>query len=368
MIGKRSERNLARLEETASTSRVMNFALIERTLGDDPKARRFFRSDALNKSIILKHTLRQHELELFGNTRRVGTKLIFPFDFRDLKLGGTSIFLNQRDFLKFFSEADNAALIPDQDMILLNLLDGLPSLDPFLVREHAARAGLPIATERLALSPADISAMQAFVHGEIRRLISVAFNTEEHSLTQRFANKILTNKPDDALRPLMDVFRMNQKEFWDGVFSWRGFLYYKWRLEDMLPESEGLIKAVNSYVPSGGADPNLSAYITEARPKVHRKYIAATGDVQRTINVYNTAFSAMVQQNDASKFKQFLFDGPNLFLSLGEKIGLLDHFISLWKFRHREGAGRMSALEYADFLVDLDESLTIASKKTRGAA
>lgn len=362
---RRSERNLIRLEATASTSRVMNLALAERSVAEDPAAPRIFTSANLNRCIILKHTLRPNERELFSRPRKVVTKIILPFDYTDLKLGGASLFIRQRAFERDETQFISATGASRTDMRLLNLLDGLPSLDPFLVKEHCARAGLTIPHERLALSPADVSAMQAFVQDEIGRLVRVAFPHVGDDMSERFARKILTNTPDESMRPLMDTLRMSDGEFWDGVFSWRSFLYYKWRLQALTPDLLDLSAGIERYAPAGAMDKEFSAYLAALRPRLAQKLSTALLFARSTVEIYDDAFTAMIDRGDAGRFKQFLFDGPSLFVRLGEQVGLLDHFTSLWKHRGRDGEVRLSVLEYGDFLVDLDESLSGANRASR---
>jgi hypothetical protein len=362
---RRSGRNLSKLELSASTSRVMNLALGERELTLDASAPRIFSSPHLNKAIILKHTLRPHERELFTAPRKVATKVVFPFDFNDLKLGGTALFLRQREFERDRAQFFRITGAAGDDLKILEVLDSLPSLDPFLVREHCAREGLNIPMERLALSPADLAAMEKFVYGEISRLISIAFPTFHATITEKFSRKILTNKPDETMRPLMETLRMSDDEFWDGIFSWRGFLYYKWRVEMMTLYLDELYSAIQNYQPRGGMDKDLMQYIVVARPRLVKKLGAAITYAQSTIAIYNDAFDAMINREDAAKFKRFLLDGPKLFIALGEQVGLLDHYASLWKFRRRDANGPMTGLEYADFLVDLDESLSATIRARR---
>jgi hypothetical protein len=328
-----------------------------------------FSSPLLNKAIILKHTLRPHERELFTAPRKVATKIVFPFDFNDLRLGGTSVFLRQRDFERDHKQFLRITGASGDDMKILDVLDGLPSLDPFLVKEYLARKGLNVPAERLTLSTADLIAMEDFVFAEIRRLITAAFPSFiSAGVTEKFSRKILTNKPDETMRPLMETLRMSEDEFWDGIFSWRGFLYYKWRVEAMTLYLDELFAAIERYQPSGKLDKELALYIVAARPRLVKKLSTAISFAQSTIAIYNDAFQSMVDFEDASKFKRFLLDGPKLFITLGEQVGLLDHYASLWKFLLLETGGRMSGVEYADFLVDLDESLSATIRARRAEA
>src|ERR1700677_1220166 len=96
-VNDRIVRHLAHLDESASTARVLNLLGVYRRRSRDPgyAERPFFRNPTLNKVLILKHRLRRNEGELFFDARRTATKVIFPIDGADLKLGGRYVFVNQ---------------------------------------------------------------------------------------------------------------------------------------------------------------------------------------------------------------------------------------------------------------------------------
>lgn len=129
----RAIRNLANLQNSASTTRVLNLAKVAKQFGALPeyKDHPFFNNKLLNKSIILKHRLRGHELESFHDHRSVATKIILPIDRDDLRAGARYAFIGQIGY-----EGLLATLVPStgydgqQDRRLLELLDALPSFDP----------------------------------------------------------------------------------------------------------------------------------------------------------------------------------------------------------------------------------------------
>ena len=143
-VNSRDVRNLANLGETASTSRVLNLAqvYVSSSKEKEYQLKPIFRDSQLNKCLIVKHTLRANERELFARSKRTATKIILPFDPLDLKLGGRSMFVNQTGFDSFcrgYFHVDD--ITGNNDVQLLRLLDQLPSLDPYLVREHLSRHG-----------------------------------------------------------------------------------------------------------------------------------------------------------------------------------------------------------------------------------
>ena len=173
----RSFRSLAGLEKTASTSRVLNLAAIaSQNAGDgDYHGSPFFKATALNGAVIIKHRLRQDEQYNFDAAKRISTKLIIPFERTDLSLGGRSLFVGQRGWHEMLMQLRGDQDEEARDISLLEALDELPSLDPFLLREHLKRRDFKIANCYFAISAADTERMQRFVSGEISKLVDLAY-------------------------------------------------------------------------------------------------------------------------------------------------------------------------------------------------
>src|SRR5580692_9391567 len=132
----RSVRSLRKLQRTGSTSRVLNLLAITERMeasGGEPEAP-FFASPMLARSLIIKHRLRPDENFLFDETRINATKVIIPFERQDLGLGAQSVFVGQRGWVDQLRMACDGAAGFSNDVILLQVLDELPSLDPFLLR------------------------------------------------------------------------------------------------------------------------------------------------------------------------------------------------------------------------------------------
>ena len=364
----RDVRNLANLGERASTSRVLNLSHIYLTSAREKEyqLKPFFRDSQLNKCILVKHTLRANERDLFGRTKRTATKIILPFDPHDLKLGGRSILVNQMGFDAFcrsYFGMDDIMSIPD--IQILRLLDQLPSLDPFLVREHLSRNGFKPGGCYLKISPFDVQRMVGFANAEIERLVVTAFGEGfAGDAGVKLTGKILADELDKELAPLRRVLRMTEEEFSDGIFSWRGFLYFKWRHLELQDEMRRVLEGLATYQPQGSADEALREYLREVRPRLARKIVDAIANVGRTMAVYDQAYHALVEGENAGPFRRFLLDGPELFFELGENIGILSHIGSFWSYRMSQALDhqRLSPMEYADILMDFEDSLAVVAK------
>src|SRR5690242_5656613 len=124
----------------ASTSRVLNLAMIAAANANNPEhgAHPLFVSPAINRSILLKHRVRADDSYVLGDGRAVATKIIIPFDPADLKAGGRSFFVGQkgfRDMLREIGQYSREAGM-ERDVEVLRLINRVPSLDPFLLREQ----------------------------------------------------------------------------------------------------------------------------------------------------------------------------------------------------------------------------------------
>lgn len=359
----REARTLANLSDTASTSRVLNLALIYQINSQDPDyvATPFFKDKGLNKSLLIKHSLRGNERDLFTRTQRTATKLLLPFDADDLSLGGRSIFVNQIGFEAFARTHLNLGTAEGQrDLSILKLLDQIPSLDPFLVREQLARHDFRPAPCYLKISPSDLAAMVHFTNEEIKRLVLSAFGEGMEGAAAKLTSKILANTLDNDLDPLRQTFRMSDAEFAEGMFSWRGFLYFKWRQDSLIDDIRTMLRGLATFRPIGPSDSDTRAYMEDARPRIARLVLDAVAAAKRTLQSYDHAYNALVEGADPGPFRRFLLDGPRMFFELGENIGVLAHIGSFWRYRMGDGRRpvRLGPLEFAEMLIDFEDSLT----------
>src|SRR5690606_32253088 len=129
------------------------------------------------------------------------------------------------------------------------------------------------------------------------------------------------------------TLRMSDEEFSDGIFSWRGFLYFKWRYLELQEDMRKVLEGLASYMPIGPMDESVRNYLRDARPRLARRIVTAIGNVGQTLSIYDQAYHALVEGENPGPFRRFLLDGPGLFFELGESIGILGHIGSFWAYR-----------------------------------
>lgn len=344
-------RSLAALAESASTSRVLNLGYIGQCSEGDPghQSHPMFESPALNRCIVIKHRLRSNESHLFPPNRHVVTKLMFPFDWGDLSIGGRSILVNQKGFTQaLLTDIGMRAQLSPADHEMLGLLDRLPSLDPFLLREHLRRHGRHVADCYFDITPGDIARMQKFVADELSSLMKLAFDKGDASFADqasRMVDAILSAEISDRLAPLQATLGMASDEFREGVFCWKGFLYYKWSLARIEGNVVRLVGDFRRLRLVGAMVPETRTYLETARIELSEAIADERRRVRASLKVYDDAYAQLVQKGLAAAFREFLLSAPGMFLDIGDRLGIVSHMSSFWRYRFPPGAPLEMAME-----------------------
>lgn len=362
MANDRSVRFLSALGG-ASTSRVLNLFRIAADNVDNPEHQEkpLFVSPIINKAFLLKHRTRADETYLFASPRAVATKIIIPFDSTDLRAGGRSLFVDQRGYTEALREVGNyKSDALERDLSVLRMLNAVPSLDPFLLREHLRMNKIEVAPSYFAISEGDQERMHAFVSQEMSKLIALAGGDTTSS--GRLVSAMLSNEIDEKLEPLRLTLGLTGNDFREGVFSWRGFLYYKWSMGKFWPDVMGVLREINSIVPFGALTPEQKVYLTAARRNIIEMVRDNGNHVNKALGVYDASFGDMVENQSPKTFRDFLLSAPYMFLELGEKLGAISHIVSFWRYRFPPGgptyidADELAAI-FQDFSCGFGEKL-----------
>ena len=338
MANDRSVRFLSALGG-ASTSRVLNLARIAADNVDNAEhsEKPLFVSPALNRSFLLKHRTRADDSYLFASPRSIATKIIIPFDPADLRAGGRSLFVDQRGYAEILREAGsyNSESLK-RDLSVLQLLNAVPSLDPFLVREHLRNNKIEVAPSYFTISDGDQARMHAFVSQEMSQLVMLAGGGGESS--NKLVSAMLSNQIDEKLEPLRLTLGLTGNDFREGVFSWRGFLYYKWSMGKFWPDVIGVLREINAIQPVGGQTPEQKVFLANARRNIIEMVRDNGNHVNKALAIYDSSFGELVNNQTPKAFRDFLLSAPYMFLELGEKLGAISHIVSFWRYRFGPGA------------------------------
>jgi len=364
-LGKASDRtfrSLRGLEKTASTSRVLNLAALSTRNAGNPEHEKnpFFLAQTLNGAVIVRHRLRDQERESFDRLRYTAIKLIIPFERSDLGLGGRSMFVGERGWLDTFEELRGEAPDLPRDIAVLEAIDELPSLDPFLLREHLKRRGFDISPTHFEISAPDLARMQRFVGAEIAKLIELAYRDAQgmEENTARLVEALLSSRTDERLEPLRLTLRLEGESYREGMFSWKGFLYYKWVLNSLWGNLRDVFAELGRVRVVGPIDTETASELEATKGRLRQKMERQVKMVMNHLNVYDEVFAQLTVEGNAIAFRDFLLKSPEMFLSLGEGCGLVSHIATYWRYQFPRGKPlAANVLVLMDVLQDFEASL-----------
>jgi hypothetical protein len=358
-------RSLQSLSDNASTSRVLNLSRTYSQFKGDVAyiSRPFFHDHNLNRAMFVKHRLRRDEVYLLPDAPSIATKIIFPFDATMLRSGGRSIFVGQTGFLQTMAQLMGPETRQTKhDMDVLAILDYLPSLDPFLLKEFLARKRFEPADCYFDISTADMSRMFEFASQEVGELITLAFGGAgggvDSPAIARLVDAMMARDAGERLDPLRATLGLSGQAFDDGVFSWKGFLYYKWQFSQVAKQLNRIMSELDLMRfedrPSAA---DLEA-LTDQKIKLRKSIRAAARECTAILSLYDDAFRDLVDRGKAAAFRKFLIEAPRLFVDLGSSMGTISHIVSYWNHRFpQEASLSMGSDEFALVLLDFQSSL-----------
>jgi hypothetical protein len=176
----------------------------------------------------------------------------------------------------------------------------------------------------------------------------------------RLVKKLLSSQYDKEMEPLRDVLKLNVSEFREGMFCWKGFLYYKWCAQGVRDNLSPVVREMRERLPVRGVESDAQIALETARRRLGRAMVATYNRLSDIILNYDQAYGSMTSAQDPLAFKRFLLSAPSLFVQLGDSIGQLQHIIQFWRYRTLNlGDTPIPFDEYADLLRDFEDGLTL---------
>jgi hypothetical protein len=321
------------------SSRVFNCnALTRKVLAKDPGAQLFFRNPPLNGVVLIKDA--SAEAARSGARGSVGTKLYFPFNEQNIYDGGRTIFLTDAHVQQAITDnfgqkasVTNEAMA--EDLRILELLDGLPSLDPFLMRDVFLRAQIAVNEAYFEISPELWSEIESFILQRFEPLVSAAFPDAMASdeKARRLVEKIWEASDVNELAPLIEAFRLPADQTLDIFKAWKGINYYSFQHVRVQPQLIDMTKWLNGIVIPHGAMPSeqrtkLIATAGAVRDELRREW----QKIEAVLREYADGYDKMFKTKEGSaQFLGFLRNCSKAYWDLGNGLGKVSHAAYCWR-------------------------------------
>jgi len=332
----------------AGSSRVFNCnALTRRLLEKDANAKRFFGTVQLNSVVLIKDAVPEEERK-GPRCPPVGTKLYFPFNENDIYEGGRTIFLHDphlpQAIVDNFGQNALSKDVLAQDLRILETLDSLPSLDPFLMKDVFQRAGIGVNEAYFDISPEQWKEIELFILQRFEPLVKAAFPDAMSSdeKARRLVEKIWEATDVAALAPLIEAFRLPEKNALEIFAAWKGINFYSFQYARVQPDLVVLAKWLKSIDVPYGAIPNderskLLAALDTVKEQLRREWQTTDTILREYTDAYDKMFK---HKASSSEFLNFLRNSSKAYWNLGSGLGKTSHAVYCWRIltgRYQQG-------------------------------
>ncbi len=324
-------------ELNAGSTRVYNVDRLHREIMADgaPRDEMLFRHKELHRIIFIKEALYDPEYQK-DRPLRVGTKLYFAFNEANAFEGGKSIFAGDPQFddamafqLGFERGRKREDYIRDRDII--QILDQLPSLDPFLVKDRLAAEGISPNPAYFEIADEEWQQIRQHVMRRFRPIIDVAFggldSVQAQARLRSLVQKLWEAMDMEALGPVIRAMELSPEEAPAALHAWKGIIYYDFRLSRI----EERVKDFANWLakkaePVDMVQPVQRKIIEEVRTAVRGKVRDRWQAVRGRLDEYNDAYRALfIEKRSPGPFIAFLGNASDIFNELGDCLSRLDH-------------------------------------------
>ncbi len=327
----------------AGSSRVFNCAALHRNVlaaGGAP-GQFLFKTGDLNNAIFMKEVYPDDDMRE-ASTNPVGTKIFFSYNQKADLEGGKSIFLNDRNLrtaLQFHAgmSASEASEEAQADLKVLEIIDELPSVDPFLFRERAEAEGLDPHPGYFEITEAEYGRIRDHVMRQFQPIVESAFDdvTEANKAVflKNLVNKLWDATDMEALGPVMDAMGISEDTAGDTFYAWKGIIYYDYifsRRQEIWKDYANWLNTESRPLDSMPvmAQMKMNERLMEWRKLYQKRWKA----VHLMLSEYRDSYDLLFRDHKSPEpFIKFLKNSRKRFYQLGDSMSRVEHTIEVWR-------------------------------------
>ncbi len=367
-----------RPELDIGSSRVFNCNDIARKLEHQKvEDRFFFKNQSMNTLVLIKEALGDERVEPHPSGFAVGTKLYIPYNDANIYEGGRSVFCHSKQLTEVlnqqfgFDGAKVARADLDRDLKILSVLDKLPSLDVFLMRDALELDGLTVNQRYFEIEEAQRTAIQVFIRNKIEPLVRAACGSSSSVAAKvtQLVDKIWEAKDTVALDNLIKAFRIPEDEAPAIFASWKGIIFYCYEYERTKDGREAFAR----WLKDGAQERELVSravheYIDQTRRTVIERLRDHWKDVEKTTKEYDSVYASFVESSDPGKFINFLRGAKSVYWRMGDSLSKMSHAVNCWDLQTASFPGRRLPSEHLEPLLVLLKAVLSGHMNSKKAA
>lgn len=339
----RDAQQMEKLAATPSNWRILNLNRATRLLRQvhGPGAGTFFTNKRLATSIIIKHTLRDHERAMFENPPIVATKVLVPLDENSLATGAVSFFVGERSYPAIMRQSFGINTLggiagADKDALILAKLNETPSLELFLLRELLGGEEFNIPKDYFQVSLIEDAAIRSYITRELTPLIRIAIENANPAKVNKFVDSIFGAEIGAQAADFLASLGLMQNRWANVVFAWKAALFYETQFAATQKRFEAMLADLKALRTYGHSELYPRSFVEN-----HLENLQAFAEraFQRSLDsaqAFNSARRAsIIESGMIAELKTYLEELPENVHGFGGFSALIDHVLSYWTYRTR---------------------------------
>jgi hypothetical protein len=270
----------------------------------------------------------------------VATKLYLPYNQEDVYEGGRSIQFHDPRLLEILNELFGLKGAtpgePDlqHDLKVLGILDRLPSLDGFLMRDALELDGIAANENYFEVSGPERSAIYEFIRRKFEPLVRAACDGESTvtNKVDQLIEKVWEAKDREALDPLIRAFRFPSDEALAIFASWKGINFYTYEYYRGKQQREQFgLWLRNHATPRNFISKPDQDYLAQMRRTTIERFREQWSAVEAIAREYEVLYANFLRVPEGVvKFLDFLRRSREIYWRMGDSLSKINHAIHCW--------------------------------------
>ncbi len=299
----------------------------------------FFRVPKMHGLVVIKEPVLESRRD--PGSPIVTTKIYLPYNQDDVYEGGRSIYFSDPRLLDVLNDlfglgaAAKSRVDLDHDLKVLEILDRLPSLDGFLMRDALELDGIAANENYFEVSEQERSQIYEYVRKKFEPLVRAACD-EQSTLANKVSqliDKVWEAKDKVALEPLIRAFRFPDDEALAIFAAWKGINYYTFEYYRGKQKREAFAlwlkhKALpRNYVSKGDLD-----HLTQLRKLMVERFREQWTAVENVARKYEALYANFLRVPEGVvEFLDFLRKSREIYWRMGDSLSKINHAIHCWE-------------------------------------
>ncbi|MDR3450186.1 MAG: hypothetical protein P4M15_10660 [Alphaproteobacteria bacterium] len=354
--------------------RVLNCNVITRRLqAKDPAAVTFFRCKPLNNLVLIKDTdMNARSKEAISS---IGTKLYLPFNENDIYEGGRTIFVHDKMMEGALIDSFGRGALPEaqlaEDIRIMKVLDRLPSLDPFLLKDVFINEKIDINPGYFEVGKEIWDQIELYILQGFEPLAKAAFPDAMSSdeVARKLIEKIWEGRDLEALKPLIMAFRLPAGQELEIFAAWKGINFYGFTHQRAMAQLGEMLQWLREIkIPTGAVSAQERKEITAQLETVKAQINAEWQSAEKTLGEYQASYDKMFKLRQGSAdFLNFLRNSSKAYWTLGNALGKTGHATYCWDSMTKRYPGRKMPWDQTRELITLFSKIFHTEKKAASA-